>query len=255
MFEFSRPTRSTNVRTVAPLEATPPGRQDGAVNIDDTSAYQPTARTRPTRLKERVAYDRAAVHAVFDEALICHVGFVINDEPVVLPHLYGRIDDTLYLHGSSGARAFRAIKPAGVRACVTVTLVDGIVFARSAFHHSMNYRCVVAHGLAVPVVDETQKRIALDVLINASARGRAEESRRPSPQELAATSVLAFELEEVSIKTRTGPPVDEPEDLALDYWAGVLPIETMTSTPIPAPGISEPPPANVADWVQQRRAR
>lgn len=239
------------------MEATPqPPRQNGPVTTaDDTQAYQPTARTRPSRLTARVGYDRAAVRAVLDEALICHVGFVINEEPVVLPHLYGRVDDTLYLHGSSGARAFRTTGTQGTRACVTVTLLDGIVFARSAFHHSMNYRCVVAHGLAVPVVDEAEKRIALDVLINASARGRAEQSRRPSRQELAATSVLAFELEEVSIKTRTGPPVDEPEDLTLDYWAGVLPMETVTSAPIPAPGITQPPPANVADWLQERRPR
>ena len=222
-------------------------------NDDATDAYQPTARTRPSRLKERITYDRAGVHAVLDEALICHVGFVIDGEPVVLPHFYGRIDDTLYLHGSSGARLFRTTPADGIPACVTATLVDGIVFARSAFHHSLNYRSVVAHGVAVPVVDETEKRTALDALINAAARGRAQQSRPPSDRELIATTVLAFDLEEVSIKTRTGPPVDEPEDLALGYWAGVVPLATVASAPVNAPDVTGEPPADIVDWMKVRR--
>lgn len=223
-------------------------------NDDATDAYQPTPRTRPSRLKERITYDRAAVHAVLDEALICHVGFVIDGEPVVLPHLYGRVDDTLYLHGSSGARMFRTTPFEGIPACVTVTLLDGIVFARSAFHHSMNYRSVVAHGVAVPVVDDAEKRTALDALINAAAQGRAAQSRPPSDRELTATTVLAFDLEEVSIKTRTGPPVDEPADLVLEYWAGVLPLAIVASAPVNAPDVSGQPPANIANWMQARRS-
>lgn len=223
-------------------------------NPDPADTYPPTDRTRPSREKHRVGYDRGAVHAVLDEALICHVGFVLDGEPVVLPHLYGRIDDTLYLHGSSGARAFRTAPPEGVAVCVTVTLVDGIVFARSGFNHSMNYRCVVAHGMAVPVLEEAEKRTALDALTNASAPGRADQSRRPSARELAATTVLAFQLVEVSLKTRTGPPEDEPDDLALPYWAGVLPFETVTAPPIPAPGVPGAIPDNVARWLEIRAA-
>ena len=210
--------------------------------------YDPTPRTRPSRSAQRVSYDRRQVHAVLDEGFVCHVGFVVDGAPVVLPHLYARHGDTLYLHGSTGARALRTAVPAGLAVCVTVTLVDGLVFARSAFHHSINYRCVVVHGVAAPVLDEADRRFALEALVNAAATGRAAQTRPPSAKELAATVVLALPLEEVSLKTRSGPPLDDEEDLALDYWAGVLPLNTVAAAPIPAAGVRAAVPRNVALW-------
>ena len=215
-----------------------------------TDRYPPTPRTTPSRSRERVAYDRAAVHAVLDEATVCHVGFVVDGRPVVLPQLHARVGDLLYLHGSTGARALRAAAGAGLPVCVTVTLVDGLVLARSAFHHSINYRSVVAHGLARVVEDPTEKSAALTAVVEAVVRGRSEHVRGPSPKELAATSVLRLPLEEVSLKARSGPPKDDPEDLGLPYWAGVLPLATVPSAPEPAPDLDPPlpTPEHVSRW-------
>lgn len=212
--------------------------------------YPVTARTTPTRHKERVSYDRAAVHAVLDEAVLCHVGFVVDGEPVVLPQLHARVGDRLYLHGSTGARALRAARDGGLPVCVTVTLVDGLVLARSAFNHSINYRSVVIHGTASEVIDEADKQAALAALVNAVVPGRSAAVRGPSRKELAATTVLRLDLEHVSIKARTGPPGDDEADLDLPYWAGVLPVSTSAGVPQPAPNLSPSiaTPDHVSAW-------
>lgn len=216
----------------------------------DGVTYPASPRTVPTRLRERVGYDRATVHAVLDEAVVCHVGFVVDGRPVVLPQLHARVGDRLYLHGSTGARALRGAASAGLEVCVTVTLVDGLVLARSAFHHSVNYRSVVAHGTAAVVTDPAEKTAALEALVDAVVPGRSAGSRGPDKRELAATTVLVLPLEEVSFKVRTGPPSDDDEDLDLPHWAGVLPLRTVPGTPEPAPDLTAgiDLPAHVRDW-------
>ena len=202
-------------------------------------AYEPTERTVPTRAKERAAYDRELVHSILDEAYVCHLGFVRDGAPVVLPTLFARVDDHLYVHGSTGSRPLRmAAEPdPGLAVCLTVTHVDGLVLARSAFHHSLNYRSVVVHGTAHQVTDPTEKRTALDALVDHVVPGRSRDSRRANAKELAATAVLRLNLTEVSAKLRTGGPNDDPEDAALPYWTGVVPLTTHRGTPIPAPDL------------------
>ncbi|MDQ2848634.1 MAG: pyridoxamine 5'-phosphate oxidase family protein [Actinomycetota bacterium] len=214
--------------------------------------YPVTATTTPTRHQARMSYDRAAVRAVLDEAVLCHVGFVIDGQPVVLPQLHARVGERLYLHGSSGARALRAAGGDGLAVCVTVTLVDGLVLARSAFNHSMNYRSVVIHGIATEVTDTSDKQAALTSLVEAVVPGRSAAVRGASGKELAATTVLRLELENVSLKTRTGPPLDEQADLELPYWAGVLPITSVAGTPQPAPELSAgiATPEHVRCWAR-----
>ncbi|WP_406403989.1 pyridoxamine 5'-phosphate oxidase family protein [Streptomyces sp. NBC_00879] len=204
-------------------------------------AYEPTDRTVPTRAKERAAYDREQVHSILDEAYVCHLGFVRDGAPVVLPTLYARVDDHLYLHGSTGSRPLRmAGEPdPGLAVCLTVTHVDGLVLARSAFHHSINYRSVVVHGTAHPVTDPDEKRTALDALVDHVVPGRSLDSRPANPKELAATAVLRLDLTEVSAKLRTGGPNDDPEDATLPYWTGVVPVTTHRGTPIPAADLDE----------------
>lgn len=202
-----------------------------------TSEFEPVPRTTPTRSRERVGYDRAAVHAVLDEATVCHVGFVVAGEPVVLPQLHVRVDDWLYLHGSTGARALRMAGGPGLPVCATVTLVDGLVLARSAFHHSINYRSVVAHGTASVVDDAADRSEVLTALVEAVVPGRSSQVRGPSARELAATTVLRLPLQDVSLKVRSGPPNDDADDVALPYWAGVLPVTTTTGRPVPAPDV------------------
>ncbi len=212
--------------------------------------YAPTPRTTPTRAPQRVGYDREAVHRVLDEAVVCHVGFALEGEPVVLPQLHVRVEDRLYLHGSTGARALLRARDTGLPVCVTVTLLDGLVLARSAFHHSVNYRCVVAHGLAEVVDDAQEKAAALSALVEAVAPGRSSGTRPASRKELAATTVLRLALREVSLKVRSGPPGDDPEDLDLPHWAGVLPLTTSAGTPEPDPAARRPVdvPEHVVGW-------
>ncbi|MGI8459751.1 MAG: pyridoxamine 5'-phosphate oxidase family protein [Propionibacteriaceae bacterium] len=193
----------------------------------DTSsppAYPSSGVTTPTRYRERMTHERAAVHAVLDEGVSAHVGFVVDGAPVVLPHLYARVGDELFLHGSVGARALRMAGDGGLLVCVTVTLTDGLVLARSAFHHSINYRCAVIHGTAVPVTDDDAKRTALAALVDAVVPGRSAEVRGPNRKELVATTVLRLPLHDVSLKVRTGPSGDDEADVDLPYWAGVLPL-------------------------------
>jgi nitroimidazol reductase NimA-like FMN-containing flavoprotein (pyridoxamine 5'-phosphate oxidase superfamily) len=217
------------------------------------SDYAPTPRTTPTRHADRVSYDRATAHAVLDEAVVAHVAFVVDGRPVVLPQLHARVGDVLYLHGSTGARALLAARDGGLEVCVTVTLVDGLVLARSAFHHSINYRSVVVHGTATVVQDPAEKATALQSLVDAIVPGRPAGTRGPDRRELAATTVLRLPLDEVSVKVRTGPPVDEPEDLELPFWAGVLPLATVAGVPVPAPEL--PAGAEVPEHVRSWHRR
>ena len=199
------------------------------------SAYAPTSRTTPTRYRERARYDHATVHGILDEALICHVGFVGADGPVVLPTTHARLGETLYLHGSTGSGPMLAAASSdGLPVCVTATLIDGVVFARSAMHHSMEFRSVVALGSARLVQDTEEKLRAFAALLDHVAPGRSSDTRSPNARELAATAVLALDLAEVSAKVRTGGPVDDPEDTELPHWAGVVPLTLQAGTPIPA---------------------
>ena len=216
-----------------------------------TDSYTSTARTTPTRLRERVSYDREPVHAALDEAVLCHVAFVADGAPVVLPQLHVRVGETLYLHGSTGARAMRQSRADGLDVCVTVTHLDGLVLARSAFHHSANYRCVVVHGRAHLVTDAEEKDTALRHLVDAIVPGRSDHVRGPSRRELAATAVLRLDLTDVSYKHRSGPPGDDEEDLGLPWWAGVLPLRSnVPQAPVPAPDLA--PGIAVPDHVSGR---
>lgn len=213
--------------------------------------YERTERTTATRLRDRVSYDRAAAHAVLDEAYHCHLAFVVNGEPRVLPTLFVRVGETVYVHSSTGSRPLLAARDGGLPVCLAVTQLDGIVYARSHFHHSANYRSVVVHGIARLVTDETEKRQVLTALVNKIGRGRASDSRPPARRELAETSVLALPLSEVSVKARSGGPVEEPEDYPLPHWAGVVPLRLVPGTPEPAAGVTSPTP----DYLPQPSPR
>ena len=182
-------------------------------------------------MPKRGVYDKAQVHAILDEGYLCHVGFVSEGQPFVIPTLYARAGERIYFHGSAASRMLRSLSE-GVRVCLTVTLVDGFVLARSAFHHSMNYRSVVVLGQARPVTDSGEKNEALRLFTNHIVPGRWEEVRQPTEQELRATSVLALELNEVSAKVRTGPPLDDEEDYGLPVWAGVIPVRNELGAPV-----------------------
>ncbi|MFI6287928.1 pyridoxamine 5'-phosphate oxidase family protein [Streptomyces sp. NPDC051018] len=203
---------------------------------DTITSYETTDRTVPTRSRERASYDRELIHSILDTAYLCHLGFVRDGAPVVLPTLYARIADRLYVHGSTGSRPLRMTGAAdpGLPVCLTVTHVDGLVLARSAMHHSINYRSVVVHGPAHQVTDPEEKRAALDALVDQVVPGRSRDSRPANPKELAATAVIRLDLNEVSAKLRSGPPNDDPEDLELPYWAGVVPLKPSYGTPVPA---------------------
>ncbi len=196
--------------------------------------FTQTERNTIKRLPQRGHYARESVNAILDEGFICHVGFVLDGQPFVIPTGYARADDTLYLHGSRASRMLKALR-AGGELCVTVTLVDGLVLARSAFHHSINYRSVVVFGRARVVEDETEKLMALRAFTEQVVPGRWAEVRVPSQQELNATTVLAVALTEASAKVRTGPPVDDEEDYALAVWAGELPLRLTAGTPVADP--------------------
>ncbi|MFF9815783.1 pyridoxamine 5'-phosphate oxidase family protein [Streptomyces sp. NPDC014006] len=213
------------------------------------TAYTPTDRTVPTRSAERARYDAELVHAILDEGYVCHLGFVRDGAPVVLPTLYGRVGDRLYVHGSTGSRPLRMAGQAdpGLAVCLTVTHVDGLVLARSAFHHSINYRSVVVHGVAHDVTDPEEKRLALDALVDHVVPGRAADSRPANKKELAATAVIRLDLNEVSAKLRTGGVSDEPEDLSLPHWAGVVPVRKVYDTPVADPQLA--PGTGLPDYL------
>jgi len=184
------------------------------------------------RLPKRARYDREVVYRILDEGLVCHVGFVAGGQPYVIPTGYARHGHVLYLHGSPASRMLRTLE-GGAPVCVTVTLLDGLVVARSAFHSSMNYRSVVILGTATPVTDPEQKLPAMGALVEHLIPGRWDDVRRPNPKELRATSILALSLDEASAKVRTGGPIDDEEDYELPMWAGVVPLEVIPSKPIP----------------------
>jgi nitroimidazol reductase NimA-like FMN-containing flavoprotein (pyridoxamine 5'-phosphate oxidase superfamily) len=207
------------------------------------ATYPPTARTTLKRLPKRGVFDQAEVHAILDEGFLCHVGFVADGQPYVIPTGYGRAGNQIYIHGSAASRMLRTLS-GGIDVCVTVTLVDGFVLARSAFHHSMNYRSVVILGKARVVDDPGEKMEALRCVTNHIVPGRWEEVRQPNEQELKATEVLVLPLAEVSAKVRKGPPIDDEEDYALPIWAGVMPVRMVAGDPVPderlVPGIAAP---------------
>src|SRR2546421_8961536 len=191
-----------------------------------------TERTKIHRLPDRGRYDRDTIHAILDEALICHVGFIVEGRPVVIPTIHARVENHIYVHGSPAAGMLRTLR-GGVDACVTVTLLDGLVLARSAFHHSMNYRSVVVFGKAEEVVDREEKIRVLDKIVEHVCRGRSADARRPNESELKQTLVLRIPIAEASAKIRTGPPKDDEEDYALPIWAGVLPLTLTPSDAVP----------------------
>ena len=205
-------------------------------------------RTTVRRLRERGVYDAATIEAILDEALICHVGVVVDGAPVVLPTVHARRGRTLYLHGARANAMLRAAD--GAEVCVTATLVDGLVLARSAFHHSVNYRSVVVRGRGRAVTDADEQRAAMEALVEHVAPGRSAETRGPTTSELRATLTLAVALDEASAKVRTGPPIDEPEDHALPHWAGELPLTTVAGPPRPDPALpaDREVPATVRGW-------
>jgi uncharacterized protein len=222
-------------------------------------SFTPTERTTLRRLPKRAEYDRQAVYRILDEGFVCHVSFVVDGKPVVIPTSYWRIGDELYIHGSAASRMLREIE-SGVDVCVAVTLVDGLVLARSAFHHSINYRSVVVFGRATPVADLGAKSAALEAFVEHIIAGRWKDVRRPTESELKATTVLRLPLVEASAKVRTGGPIDDEEDYNLSVWAGVLPLGLSVGEPIPdsrlQPGTEPPDYArNYARGSRERGSR
>jgi hypothetical protein len=210
-----------------------------------------TDRTRVRRKPERARYDAGTIYSILDAAPICHVGLVRDGVPVVIPTIHARIDDVLYLHASSGS-GFMTTPNDGAEVCVTATIVDGLVLARSAMHHSMNYRSVVVFGRAEPVTDPGDKLLALRAVVEHVAEGRWDEVRAPNAKELAATAVVRIPIDAASAKVRTGPPVDDEDDLDLPVWAGVVPLRAQPSDPIGEPG-SIPVPRSVLRLVDRSR--
>ncbi len=209
-------------------------------------SLSPTRRSTPTRLRERARTDRSDLYAVLDAGLVCHLALVRDGAPVVLPTGYGRRGDTVYLHASTGAGYARALD--GQPVCLTVTHLDGIVYARSVFHHSMNYRSAVVHGTARRVTDPDERWAGLRAIVEQLAPGSWEHAREPDQKELAATAVFALDLAEAAVKVRCGPPGDDAEDIAVGgRWSGVLPVHTVFGAPEPDPTVpaADPVPAHV----------
>ena len=216
------------------------------------SQFTPTERTQVKRLPKRGNYDRETVYSILDTAFVCHVGFCVDGQPFVIPTNYGRSGDTLYLHGSAASRMLKTLS-GGVPVCVTVTHVDGLVLARSAFHHSVNYRSVVILGKAQLVEEPAEKMEALRIFTEHVMKGRWDDVRIPTEQELKATTVLSLPLEEVSAKVRTGGPIDDEADYALPVWAGVLPLETVAKTPLPDAQRKDDPP--IPEYLKQFKVK
>ncbi len=203
-----------------------------------------TDRTAVRRLPKRGSYDRRVLNAILDEGLVCHVGFAVSGQPYVIPTTYGRVGDVLYVHGSAASRMLKEMR-GGIAVCLTVTHLDGLVLARSAFHHSMNYRSAMVLGTAEEVVDEEERWTALRAIVDHVVPGRWEHTRPPSENEMRATLVLRLPIDEASAKIRTGPPVDDDADYTLPFWAGEIPVRTSILSAVPdprlTPGIAAPP--------------
>lgn len=195
-------------------------------------SYTPTARVRVVREPQRAVYDRAEVYKILDEGFICHLGFSVDGQPYVIPTSYGRLGDVLYVHGSAASRMLRRLSE-GIPVCLTVTLLDGLVLARSVFNHSMNYRSVVVLGMASLVDDPDEKLKGLHAISEHILAGRWAEARQPNEKELKATSVIKLPIQEFSGKVRSGPPIDDEEDYSFPVWAGVLPLNTVAGQPVP----------------------
>lgn len=215
--------------------------------------FPQTQRTTLKRLPKRGVYDRELVYGILDEGFICHVGFIMDAQPFVIPTGYARVDDQLFIHGSQVSRMLRALS-SGIDVCVTVTLVDGLVLARSAFHHSINYRSVVIFGRATLVEQREAKLAALFSFSEQAIPGRWTQVREPTEAELKATTVLSLPLVEVSAKVRTGPPIDDEEDYALGVWAGVLPLKLTAGAPLNDPRLPEDiePPAYTLNYSREK---
>lgn len=195
----------------------------------------PSDRATVRCLPERGTYDRDTINSILDEALICHVAFDTDDGPVAIPTIHARIGNVLYLHGSSASRMLRSTVESNV--CVTATIVDGIVVARSAFHHSLNYRSVMVFGTPRVVRDRDERAAAFAAITNHVLPGRWDEARQPNEAEDRGTKLLAIDIDDASAKTRSGPPIDDEEDMALDIWAGVIPLTVQAGDPVPAPDL------------------
>ena len=218
---------------------------------ETTGGTPPSARTKVRRRAGRARYDREAIDAILDEGLVGHVAFAVDGQPYAIPMLYARRGDELYLHGSPLSRLVGEVAD-GIDICLTVTLIDGLVLARSAFHHSVNYRSVVALGSGRPIRDRDRKRDALRALVEAIVPGRSHDVRGPSEAELDATEVLALELNEASAKVRSGPPLDAGSDYALGTWAGELPLRLVPGKPVPDPHCALPVPDYVNHYARAR---
>lgn len=216
-------------------------------SAEDVPSLCQTERTRLRRKADRGCYELEAVRAILDEALICHVGFAFEGRPWVMPTTFAHVDGYLYLHGAAANFALRSLAE-GAETCVTVTLLDGLVLARSAFHHSLNYRSVVVLGEARAVREHEEKLAALEALVEHVMPGRSADARGPNPRELKATEVVALRLDEASAKARTGPPVDAREDYALPVWAGEIPLRLAAGDPLPDDRCTAPLP----DYLRRR---
>jgi nitroimidazol reductase NimA-like FMN-containing flavoprotein (pyridoxamine 5'-phosphate oxidase superfamily) len=214
-----------------------------SVEESPSPSVSPSTRAEVRRLTERASYEREVAYPILDEGIVCHVGLATDEGPVVIPMAYARDGDRLLVHGSVASRLLRAAG-SGVDVCVTVTLVDGLVLARSAFHHSVNYRSVVIFGRATRIDDLDERRTALERVVERLVPGRTTDARGPNERELRATTVLALPLDEISVKVRTGPPREDDEDLELPVWAGVIPLAITPGAPIPDPTMptADPPP-------------
>jgi len=212
-----------------------------------TDAFPKTARNKVKRMPERGHYDAATIYPIVDAALICHVGFVLEDQPFVIPTLHARQDDTILLHGAKGSRLLRYIQSGGA-VCITITHVDGIVLARSVFHHSINYRSAVLFGKGSVIEDEQAKLQALEAFTERLIPGRWQDARTPNAVEVKQTTVIAVQIESASAKLRTGPPGDEAEDYDLPVWAGVLPLRQIAGAPLADPQLS--PSVELPDYIR-----
>jgi hypothetical protein len=215
-----------------------------------------TARTTLKRLPKRGAFDRESINQILDEGFICHVGFAVDGQPFVIPTGYARAGDRLFIHGSQASRMLRTLGQ-GIDVCVTVTLIDGLVLARSAFHHSMNYRSVVVFGRAAVVDEREEKLAALRVLSEHMIPGRWDDVREPSERELQLTTVLSLPLTEASAKVRTGPPLDDEADYEMDVWAGVIPLRLVADVPVADPRLPSEigPPPYALDYSRSKPKR
>jgi nitroimidazol reductase NimA-like FMN-containing flavoprotein (pyridoxamine 5'-phosphate oxidase superfamily) len=197
-----------------------------------------TPRTKLSRLPKRGAHDRGTIDAILDEAMVCHLGFVHDGRPAVIPTLHARVGDEVLIHGSAASRMLRTLAT-GVEVCLTATLIDGLVLARSAFHHSVNYRSVVLYGTARPLTEDDELEKALEAFTEKLVPGRWADVRWPTRKELKGTAALALPIAEGSAKVRTGPPIDDDEDYALGMWAGIVPMRTETLDPVPDPQLRD----------------